>query len=64
VKVKTNVKAGAIASNHNQTMTRGLKVKSGEKAGRIVLNHNQTTARGLKVKTNVKAGLNFTKITY
>jgi hypothetical protein len=33
MKVKTNVKAGAIALNHNQTMIRGLKVKTNVKAG-------------------------------
>ena len=56
MKVKTNVKAGAIATNHNQTVSRGLKVKTKVKSGGINLNHNQTAARGLKVKTNVKAG--------
>jgi ribosomal protein L13E len=61
LKVKSNVKAGALASNHNQTASRGLKVKTNVKAGLAVdvrqkLNHNQTVARGLKVKTNVKAG--------
>jgi len=54
MKIKTNVKAGidAIATNHNQTVSRGLKVKTNIKAGKMPIptNHN------LKVKTNVKAG--------
>jgi len=54
MKIKTNVKAGRIALNHNQTV--GLKVKSGVKGGDMELQHNQTMARGLKVKTGVKAG--------
>jgi hypothetical protein len=33
MKVKTNVKTGAIASNHNQKVSRGLKVKTNVKAG-------------------------------
>ena len=56
MKIKTNVKAGAITLNHNQKVARGVNVKSGVKAGAIAINHNQTTARGLKVKTNIKAG--------
>ena len=56
MKIKTNVKAGGIQMQHNQTVARGLKIKTSVKAGGINLQHNQTMARSLKVKTNVKAG--------
>ena len=56
MKIKTNVKAGFVVSQHNQTVARGLKVKSRVKAGIIGNQHNQTVARSLKVKSGVKAG--------
>jgi len=33
--IKTNVKAGSIVPNHNQTVTHRLKVKTGVKAGSL-----------------------------
>ena len=44
MKVKSNVKAGKLGANHNQT-AKGLRVKSSLKAGGVSLNHNQTLAR-------------------
>ena len=41
MKIKSNVKAGALAPNHNQT-TKGLRVRSTVKAGRIISNHSQS----------------------
>ena len=35
MKIKSNVKAGGLFLNHNQTVSRGLKVKTGVKAGGI-----------------------------
>ena len=46
MKIKTNVKAGALTSNHNQTLVRGLRVKTNVKAGGLVSNYNQTMVRG------------------
>jgi hypothetical protein len=37
MKIKTNVKAGGLTTNHNQKVARGLKVKSGVKAGAIYM---------------------------
>jgi hypothetical protein len=63
MKIRSNVKAGIgdPGSNHNQTITRGVRVRTNVKAGSadrpVSTNHNQTAIRGLKVKTNVKAGI-------
>ena len=56
MRVKSNVKSGALAANHNQSV-KGLRVKSKVKAGqdRIILNHNQSV-KGLRVESSVKAG--------
>jgi uncharacterized protein (DUF302 family) len=56
MKVRTNVKAGKLATNHNQTMAKGLRVRTNIKAGKLATNHNQTVAMRLPVRTNVKAG--------
>jgi hypothetical protein len=57
MKIKTNLKAGKLTTNHNQTAAHGLKVKSNVKAGGLTVQHNQTMTRGLKVKSGVKAGI-------
>ena len=46
LKVKANVKAGKLATNHNQTVAEGLRVKSSIKAGGLGAQHNQTVRRG------------------
>ena len=46
LKVKTNIKAGGIRVNHNETLVRGLKVKTSVKAGGLRTNHNETLMRG------------------
>jgi len=51
MQVKTQVKAGSINLNHNQTLVRDrvprqpLKVKTKVKAGGLYFNHNQTLVR-------------------
>ena len=44
MEIKTNVKAGKLAANHNTTVqTAGtLKVRTGLKAGKHTMNHNVT----------------------
>ena len=46
--IKTNVKAGALTTNHNEM----LVIRSNVKAGGIDGQHNET----LVVRSNVKAG--------
>ena len=71
MRIKTNLKAGALGGNHNQTMASGLKVKSNVKGGALSDNHNQTVTinkpvpffaknsegKELVIKTGVKAGV-------
>jgi hypothetical protein len=45
MKVQTQIKAGGIGLNHNQTLVRSLKAQTQVKAGGIGLNHNQTLVR-------------------
>jgi hypothetical protein len=48
MRVRSNVKAGGVQVNHNQTINRekkGLRVKSNVKAGALTDNHNQTVVR-------------------
>ena len=64
MQVKTNVKSGRIATNHNEARVRaaarGLKVQTGVQAGKITTNHSEMRARAaarrLKVQSGVQAG--------
>ena len=48
MKLRTNLKAGALSPNHNETQARdtkpatGLRVKTRVKAGALSPNHNET----------------------
>ena len=50
MKLKTNIKAGKLASNHNEKVVRptakrgGLKMRTKIKAGRLAANHNERLA--------------------
>jgi hypothetical protein len=44
MRIKSSVKAGKLASNHNQSVKR-LRVKTNVKAGKLASNHNQTLTR-------------------
>ncbi len=52
MKTTTQVKAGGVKQDHNQT-SGALKVRSSVKAGGIKYNHNQTSRA---IRRNVKAG--------
>ena len=46
MKIKTNVKAGKLSANHNQTVAlAGLPVKTQVKAGGWKINHNPSVVR-------------------
>jgi hypothetical protein len=51
MKTKTQVSAGLMSLNHNETLVRdrrnttGLKVKTHIRAGLIMFNHNETLVR-------------------
>jgi hypothetical protein len=48
MKVKTQIKAGGLSTNHNETLigaAKGLKVQTHVKAGGLSNNHNEMLAR-------------------
>jgi hypothetical protein len=46
LKVRTGIKSGKLAANHNEAQSRGgLKVRTGIKSGKLVANHNEAQAR-------------------
>jgi len=59
MRTKTNVKAGAIVRNHNETLLGGLSVRTSLKGGIIrkpVGNHNETLRggnRGTRARSRV-----------
>jgi hypothetical protein len=59
MRIKTNVKAGSLNLNHNQTLARArkaIRIKSGVKAGGVI-NHNQTLAcKDIHINSGLQAG--------
>jgi len=45
MKVKSRVKSGRLAGNHNETLSTGLKVKTRVKSGKLAGNHNETLVK-------------------
>jgi len=47
MKIKTNMQAGDVRTQHNETIVRerGLSVRTGVQAGGLSYNHNQTVVR-------------------
>jgi hypothetical protein len=54
--IKSGVKSGGFALNHNQIVRAGLPIKSSIKAGGFSVNHNPTLRAGLPIKSSVKSG--------
>ena len=56
--IRTNLKAGGLGKNHNETLRGGLPLRTSVKAGvgGRFPNHNETLRGGLKLRTSIKAG--------
>ena len=61
MRVKTNIKAGGLRPNHNESLVRdgrlakSLKVKTELKAGLIETNHNESLVRASRRTKTVKS---------
>ena len=51
MKTKTNIKAGGLNSNHNETRVRSLRVNTNVKARQVGRNHNETVVSESGVAT-------------
>ena len=45
LKVRTSIKSGRLATNHNEAAKSGLKVRTNLRAGHLASNHNQALLR-------------------